>query len=92
MFFIPNLVPSIFSFLSTYRSISCCRDYDLCNKELTPVYAATPETGEEGGSALDASVYHVALLVSLTVCLVIFILLVTFAYLRYKQREDRIQR
>ena len=36
--------------------------------------------------------YHVALLVSLTICLVIFILLVTFAYLRYKHREDRRQR
>ena len=35
---------------------------------------------------------QVALLVSLTVCLVIFILLVTFAYLRYKHREDRRQR
>ena len=45
-----------------------------------------------GEDALDTSVYHVALLVSLTVCLVIFILLVTFAYLRYKQREDRRQR
>jgi len=73
------------------RSIECCNDYDLCNKHLAPLYEATgSETTADG--VLDPSVYHVALLVSLTVCLVIFILLVTFAYLRYKQREDRRQR
>ena len=51
---------------------------------------------------MDPCVYHVDLLekaesetlhlwlqVSLTICLVVFILLVTFAYLRYKHREDR---
>merc|ERR1712079_376046 len=48
--------------------------------------------GDTVTDPLDPSVYHVALLVSLTICLVIFILLVTFAYLRYKHREDRRQR
>merc|ERR1712088_1001506 len=71
------------------RSIACCSDADLCNKELAPIYQARPETAP---ATLDPSVYHVALLVSLTICLVIFILLVTFAYLRYKHREDRRQR
>merc|ERR1711936_27947 len=71
------------------RSIACCSDADLCNKELAPIYEARPETTP---ATLDPSVYHVALLVSLTICLVVFILLVTFAYLRYKHREDRRQR
>merc|ERR1711936_1108472 len=71
------------------RSIACCSDGDLCNKDLAPIYEARPEAAP---ATMDPSVYHVALLVSLTICLVVFILLVTFAYLRYKHREDRRQR
>ena len=74
------------------RTIACCADQDLCNKELTPLYEPTPDELDTVPEPLDPSVYHVALLVSLTICLVIFILLVTFAYLRYKHREDRRQR
>ena len=74
------------------RNIACCADYDLRNKDLSPMYEATVDQEEEIMDPLDPSVYHVALLVSLTICLVIFILLVTFAYLRYKHREDRRQR
>ena len=74
------------------RNIACCADYDLCNKDLVPMYEATDYHDEDNLDPLDPSVYHVALLVSLTICLVVFILLVTFAYLRYKHREDRRQR
>ena len=74
------------------RTIECCSDQDLCNKELVPMYSPTPDIEDDVMDTLDPSVYHVALLVSLTICLVIFILLVTFAYLRYKHREDRRQR
>ena len=56
------------------------------------MYTPTPDIEDAVMDTLDPSVYHVALLVSLTICLVIFILLVTFAYLRYKHREDRRQR
>ena len=56
------------------------------------MYTPTPDIEDNVMDSLDPSVYHVALLVSLTICLVIFILLVTFAYLRYKHREDRRQR
>ena len=56
------------------------------------MYEPTVEHEESEINPLDPSVYHVALLVSLTICLVVFILLVTFAYLRYKHREDRRQR
>merc|ERR1719319_616914 len=56
------------------------------------MYTPTPDIEDNVTDSLDPSVYHVALLVSLTICLVIFILLVTFAYLRYKHREDRRQR
>ena len=74
------------------RNIACCADTDLCNKDLTPIYEPTPDELDTVQEPLDPSVYHVALLVSLTICLVVFILLVTFAYLRYKHREDRRQR
>jgi len=75
------------------RNILCCSSSSLCNKELSPTYEPRHEAVEvmPVGGPLDPSVYHVALLVSLTICLVIFILLVTFAYLRYKHREDRRQ-
>jgi len=74
------------------RTIACCSDRALCNQDLAPMYQPTRDSAAGAGDQLDPSVYHVALLVSLTVCLVIFILLVTFAYLRYKHREDRRQR
>ena len=74
------------------RTIECCSDRDLCNQDLVPMYTPTPDIEDNVMDSLDPSVYHVALLVSLTICLVIFILLVTFAYLRYKHREDRRQR
>ena len=74
------------------RTIACCSDRDLCNQDLVPMYTPTPDTEDPAMDTLDPSVYHVALLVSLTICLVIFILLVTFIYLRYKHREDRRQR
>ena len=74
------------------RTIECCSDRDLCNQALVPMYTPTPDIEDNVMDSLDPSVYHVALLVSLTICLVIFILLVTFAYLRYKHREDRRQR
>ena len=74
------------------RTIECCSDRDLCNQDLVPMYTPTPDIEDTVMDSLDPSVYHVALLVSLTICLVIFILLVTFAYLRYKHREDRRQR
>ena len=50
-----------------FRSISCCSDSDLCNKHLVPIYVPTPEDIKGAGGALDPSVYHVALLVSLTI-------------------------
>jgi hypothetical protein len=65
------------------RSIACCAEEDLCNKELSPVYEPTREEETESADLVDPSVYHLALLVSLTICLVLFILLLTFAYLRY---------
>merc|ERR1719266_171688 len=74
------------------RTIACCAERALCNQDLAPMYQPTRDSAAGAGDQLDPSVYHVALLVSLTVCLVIFILLVTFAYLRYKHREDRRQR
>jgi len=74
------------------RNIACCAEYDLCNKDLTPTYEARNVEENDSGNPMDPSVYHVALLVSLTIGLVFVILLVTFIYLRYKHREDRRQR
>jgi len=77
------------------RNILCCASAPLCNQDLSPVYEPRRElVGEEGtgaGGLVDPSVVYVALLVSLTICLVCFILLLTCAYLKYKHREDRRQ-
>jgi hypothetical protein len=64
------------------RSIVCCAEVDLCNKELSPVYESTREEESESADLVDPAVYHLALLVSLTICLVLFNLLLTLAYLR----------
>ena len=79
-----NLVPHL-----NPKSIECCDDSELCNQYLYPSYTPTPSQDPVFESP---DTFHIALLISLSICLVIFIILVTFAYLRYKKREDRRQR
>ena len=76
-------------------SIACCGDQDFCNRQLSPMYDATPLREEN-----DDSAYHLfgadmgeaaslALLVSLTICFVLLVIFVAFVYLKFKKREDK---
>ena len=70
-------------------NISCCWDSDLCNQDLLPMYNPLPPDSEfENGSGFKngTTLNHatsMALLVSLTACLVILIIFVAFVYLRW---------
>jgi len=77
-----NLVPH-----ANPSNISCCWDGDLCNKVLRPMYNPLPPGSEdESGSFSENSIMShetsIALLVSLTVCMVILIIIVAFVYLK----------
>ena len=69
-------------------NISCCSDGDFCNQDLRPMYnPLPPESDFDSGSGFkNASTLNqatsMALLVSLTACLVILIVFVAFLYLR----------
>ena len=69
-------------------NISCCSDKDLCNRDLSPMYNPLPPDSEfdSGSSFKNTATLNqatsMALLVSLTACLVILIIFVAFLYLR----------
>ncbi|CAG2064067.1 unnamed protein product, partial [Timema podura] len=70
-----HLVPHL-----TGRSIQCCNNTDLCNKFLTPriTFRSTP--------APDIVIYDdipfIALILSLTICLIAFIVALAYFYLK----------
>lgn len=69
------------------KAITCCNYTDLCNKMLTPkleVRSTTPTPG----MSYDDSIHYIALIISVTVCLVAFSVIVAYYYLRYKKREE----
>ncbi|ELU04731.1 hypothetical protein CAPTEDRAFT_111904 [Capitella teleta] len=67
------------------KTIECCSDAALCNFNLNPQLTFPPTTQPSG----DTNLTQIALLVSVTVCLIILIITITFVYLRYKRREVR---
>lgn len=70
------------------KSIECCDNLDLCNHELSPSYPIRTTTPSPA-NIYDESVHYIALIVSLTVCLTVFLVIVTFVYIRYRKREDQ---
>lgn len=68
------------------KSIICCNFTDMCNQQLRPTYRprTTPAPVHD---PWDDSVHYLALIISLTVCLTVFLLLITYVYLRYKRAE-----
>ncbi|XP_046990515.1 bone morphogenetic protein receptor type-1B [Schistocerca americana] len=78
-----NLVPHKIA-----RSILCCNDTDYCNKNLEPKIENRVTTPKPG-FGYDESIPYIALIVSITICLIIFLVIIACVYLRYKKREDR---
>jgi len=69
------------------KAILCCDYMDMCNKALTPQYKPVTTTPPPGMS-YDDSIHYIALIISITVCLIAFLVIVAYYYLRYKKRED----
>ncbi|KAK6629834.1 hypothetical protein RUM43_003654 [Polyplax serrata] len=69
------------------KAIKCCNYTDYCNRALTPkleIRSTTPSPG----MSYDDSIHYIALIISVTVCLIAFLVIVAYYYLRYKKRED----
>lgn len=77
-----NLVPHFKG-----KSIECCDKSDLCNRDLTPSYPIRTTTPSPA-NMYDESVHYIALIVSLTICVTVFLIIVTLVYIRYRKRED----
>ncbi|KAL5018079.1 hypothetical protein ScPMuIL_003801 [Solemya velum] len=80
---------------SSPQTIACCDNGDECNRNLRPTYVERTTT-PMGGAIPETysnyeSITQLALLVSITMCLIVLIITVTFVYLRYKRREHRRQ-
>lgn len=69
------------------KAILCCDYMDLCNRVLKPPLETRTSTPPPGLS-YDDSIHYIALIISVTVCLVAFLVIVAYYYLRYKKRED----
>ncbi|XP_059097995.1 bone morphogenetic protein receptor type-1B-like [Tigriopus californicus] len=69
-------------------SIACCADENYCNRHLQPTYTPTPLHEAFG---MDQTTFLV-LLVSVTLFLCLFVILIALAFLRYKKREDKRQK
>lgn len=69
------------------KAISCCDFMDACNRVLTP-YVEMRSSTPSPGISYDDSIHYIAGIISVTVCLVAFLVIVAYYYLRYKKRED----
>ncbi len=73
-YLVPHLVP---------KSIECCHNSNLCNKHLSPMYKTRTTTPDPDSSfGLGENVHYLALLVSVTACLIILIIMVTYVYIQ----------
>ena len=71
---VPHLVP---------KSIACCHNADLCNKLLSPMYEIRSTTpNPNGGFGSEGNIHYLALLISVVACLIILIVMVTYAYIQ----------
>ncbi|KAL1121985.1 hypothetical protein AAG570_003393 [Ranatra chinensis] len=72
----------------TGKSIECCNSSDMCNKYLKPMYRPRTTIPPPPTIPLHEAIPYIALLVSLTLCLVVFLIIVAAFYLRYKRKEE----
>ncbi|XP_075238301.1 serine/threonine receptor kinase thickveins isoform X2 [Lycorma delicatula] len=70
------------------KSIQCCNDRNLCNQDLRPTYQPRSTPSPSPNLSFEEAVPYIVLLVSLTVCFIIFLIIITCVYLRYKKREE----
>lgn len=68
------------------KTIECC-ETDMCNKDLKPTYEI-PSTTEESVTIPPEALPYIVLLTSVTICVIVFLLVIAFVYLRYRRKED----
>ncbi|MEQ2187235.1 Bone morphogenetic protein receptor type-1B, partial [Goodea atripinnis] len=66
------------------RSLECCKDEDFCNKNLHPTLPPLKPP-----LYADWKIHQMALLISLTLCIIILAAIIIFCYFRYKRQESR---
>ncbi|KAK2150729.1 hypothetical protein LSH36_393g02035 [Paralvinella palmiformis] len=73
------------------KGIACCNNSSFCNQGLVPipVQATTTPSGVGNRSLFEDNVTQIALLVSVTLCLMLLIITIAFIYLRYRRKENR---
>ncbi|XP_054266170.1 bone morphogenetic protein receptor type-1B-like [Macrosteles quadrilineatus] len=77
-----NLVPH-----QMPKAIQCCNFTDMCNRDLRPTFAPRP-TEAPLDTPLMEVIPYIALLISVTVCLIAFLIVIACVYLRYKKKEE----
>ncbi|XP_066908346.1 bone morphogenetic protein receptor type-1B isoform X1 [Halyomorpha halys] len=70
------------------KSIECCNSSDLCNKFLTPMYRPRPTIPPPPPISLQEAAPYIALLVSLTFCLVVFLVMIACLCVRCRKKEE----
>ncbi|XP_068914138.1 bone morphogenetic protein receptor type-1B isoform X5 [Tenebrio molitor] len=68
------------------KSIQCCDNADLCNKELKPMYPERPTPESSDGSTFDSPPY-IVLLTSVTFCITLCLIVIMICYLRYRKKQ-----
>lgn len=63
--------------------------FDYCNQNLKPTYVPRTTTPNPADMIYDENVHYIALIVSLTVCVTVFLVIMTFVYIRLRKREDQ---
>ena len=76
-----NLVPHLQS-----KNIICCNNTEQCNKEIFPKYKQRPTIAPDP-IAITSGTPLIVLAVTLSVCLIIFILAMVVIYHRYRRKE-----
>ncbi|XP_048760143.1 bone morphogenetic protein receptor type-1B-like [Ostrea edulis] len=73
------------------RTVACCNDEDYCNEYLDPLYVEHNNTQEAVHAGQDEviNLTQIVLIVSVTCCFLMFVLVVSILYLRYKRRESK---
>ncbi|KAJ8318146.1 hypothetical protein KUTeg_003237 [Tegillarca granosa] len=72
------------------KTIACCDNGTWCNYYMEPTYTerpTTPITGEPHEGFGDIT--QIALVVSVSTCFIIFVIIITILYLRYRKKDSK---
>ncbi|RZC35807.1 Pkinase, Activin recp and/or TGF beta GS domain containing protein [Asbolus verrucosus] len=68
------------------KSIQCCDNVDLCNKDLKPMYRERPTPNSPDYGAFDSPPY-IVLMTSVTFCITLCLIVIAIVYLRYRRKQ-----